>query len=436
MKNLGKRSIGLMAMALMIANLIVGAKLYNSEEALAERVQAFSQLELFTKVVEHVREYYVDGEKVDYNTLIIDGALNGMLESLDPHSQFMDKDMYDDMKEDTTGRFGGIGIVISVEDGILTVVAPMEGTPGFDAGIRTDDRIIEIDRASTEGLALSEAVKRLRGVPGSQVKIKVLRPENSDIMDFSITRSVINVPSVKDANVNEEGIGYIRIISFDQRSADLLQKSLEDMIDQGMKGLVLDLRNNPGGLLTAAIEVSQKFLDKKDPVVFTQGRDFASRKTYRARGAHHYKDFPLVILINSGSASASEIVAGALQDHKRAILVGQRSFGKGSVQSVLPMDGGSAIRLTTARYYTPSERVIHKRGIMPDIVVDIDPVAWQRILQRRTRPYSGTGEESRDVEDPQLDRAIDVLKGIMLFQARKQDQLKQMAQRRSATAEL
>ena len=425
-----------MAMALMIANLIVGAKLYNSEEALAERVQAFSQLELFTKVVEHVREYYVDGEKVDYNTLIIDGALNGMLESLDPHSQFMDKDMYDDMKEDTTGRFGGIGIVISVEDGILTVVAPMEGTPGFDAGIRTDDRIIEIDRASTEGLALSEAVKRLRGVPGSQVKIKVLRPENSDIMDFSITRSVINVPSVKDANVNEEGIGYIRIISFDQRSADLLQKSLEDMIDQGMKGLVLDLRNNPGGLLTAAIEVSQKFLDKKDPVVFTQGRDFASRKTYRARGAHHYKDFPLVILINSGSASASEIVAGALQDHKRAILVGQRSFGKGSVQSVLPMDGGSAIRLTTARYYTPSERVIHKRGIMPDIVVDIDPVAWQRILQRRTRPYSSTGEESRDVEDPQLDRAIDVLKGIMLFQARKQDQLKQMAQRRSATAEL
>ena len=436
MKNVGKGSIGLMAMALMIANLIVGAKLYNSEEALAERMQAFSQLELFTKVVEHVREYYVDGEKVDYDTLIIDGALNGMLESLDPHSQFMDKDMYDDMKEDTTGQFGGIGIVISVEDGILTVVAPMEGTPGFDVGIRTDDRIIEIDGASTEGLALSEAVNRLRGVPGSQVTMKVLRPENSDIMDFSITRSIINVPSVKDAHVNEEGIGYIRIISFDQRSADLLQKGLEDMIDQGMKSLVLDLRNNPGGLLTAAIEVSQKFLDKKDPVVFTQGRDFASRKTYRARGAHHYKDFPLVILINSGSASASEIVAGALQDHKRAILVGQRSFGKGSVQSVLPMDGGSAIRLTTARYYTPSERVIHKRGIMPDIVVDIDPVAWQRILQGRTRPYSGTGEESQDVEDPQLDRAIDVLKGIMLFQARKQDQLKQMAQRRSATAEL
>lgn len=425
-----------MAMVLMIANLIVGAKLYNSEEALAERVQAFSQLELFTKVVEHVREYYVDGEKVDYDSLIIDGALNGMLESLDPHSQFMDKDMYDDMKEDTTGQFGGIGIVISVEDGILTVVAPMEGTPGFDAGIRTDDRIIEIDGASTEGFALSEAVKRLRGVPGSHVTMKVLRPENSDVMDFSITRSVINVASVKDANVNEDGIGYIRIISFDQRSADLLQKGLEDMIDQGMKGLVLDLRNNPGGLLTAAIEVSQKFLDKKDPVVFTQGRDFASRKTYRARGAHHYKDFPLVILINSGSASASEIVAGALQDHKRAILVGQRSFGKGSVQSVLPMDGGSAIRLTTARYYTPSERVIHKRGIMPDIVVDIDPVDWQRILQRRTRPYSSTGEESQDVEDPQLDRAIDVLKGIMLFQARKQDQLKQMVQRRSATSEL
>ena len=425
-----------MAMVLMITNLIVGAKLYNSEEALAERVQAFSQLELFTKVVEHVREYYVDGEKVDYDSLIIDGALNGMLESLDPHSQFMDKDMYDDMKEDTTGQFGGIGIVISVEDGILTVVAPMEGTPGFDAGIRTDDRIIEIDGASTEGFALSEAVKRLRGVPGSHVTMKVLRPENSDVMDFSITRSVINVASVKDANVNEDGIGYIRIISFDQRSADLLQKGLEDMIDQGMKGLVLDLRNNPGGLLTAAIEVAQKFLDKKDPVVFTQGRDFASRKTYRARGAHHYKDFPLVILINSGSASASEIVAGALQDHKRAILVGQRSFGKGSVQSVLPMDGGSAIRLTTARYYTPSERVIHKRGIMPDIVVDIDPVDWQRILQGRTRPYSSTGEESQDVEDPQLDRAIDVLKGIMLFQARKQDQLKQMVQRRSATSEL
>jgi carboxyl-terminal processing protease len=434
MKSLGKGSIGLMAVTLMVANLIVGAKLYNSEDAMSERVQAFTQLELFTKVLEQVRENYVDGEKVAYDDLI-SGSLNGMLESLDPHSQFMDKDMYDDMKEDTSGQFGGIGIVISVEDGILTVVAPMEGTPGFDAGILTDDKIIEIGGVSTEGLALSEAVKLLRGVPGSDVKLKVLRPDTSEIMDLSITRTIINVASVKGAHVNADGIGYIRIISFDQRSADLLQQGLEDMLEQGMKSLVLDLRNNPGGLLTAAIDVSQKFLDKRDPVVFTQGRDITSRKTYRARGPHHYKNFPIVILINGGSASASEIVAGALQDHKRAILVGQRSFGKGSVQSVLPMYGGTAIRLTTAKYYTPSERVIHHRGIMPDIVVEIDPKHWQEIMQQRSNPET-EDPKTEEVEDPQLDRAIDVLKGIMLFQAKKQDRLKQMAQRASATAEL
>jgi carboxyl-terminal processing protease len=368
--------------------------------------------------MQHIRKNYVDPDDTGYSKLIY-GALRGMLQSLDAHSQFLDPDMYTDMKEDTSGQFGGLGIVISLKDGILTIVAPMEGTPGFEAGLMAGDRIIEIDGESSEGLSLPEAVKKLRGPPGTKVALKILRGDNS-IEQVSIVREDIEIPSVKDASILEAGIGYIRITQFNAPTADDLQKALEDLEEQGLSALIMDLRNNPGGLLESAISVSQKFLQRGDLIVYTQGNDPERKTMFRARGRHHYPDLPLAILVNGGSASASEIVAGALQDHNRAILVGEKTFGKGSVQSVIGLDDGSAIRLTTAKYYTPSESVIHDRGIMPRIEVPMSPEQLRRLIIQRNRPANAElpDDEESEGSDVQLQRALDVLKGVLIFEAR------------------
>jgi len=240
---------------------------------------------------------------------------------------------------------------------------------------------------------------------------------------MELVREEINVPSVKDAKILEDGIGYIRIVQFNDPTAHDLQAALDRLEGLGLKGLILDLRNNPGGLLTSAIDVSQKFLRRGDMIVYTQGRNERQKQTYRAKGRQHHLAFPMVILVNGGSASASEIVAGALQDHQRAILVGEKTFGKGSVQSVLPLDDGSAIRLTTAKYYTPSRRVIHEKGIEPDIVVPMPPEDWRKLLIRRSRAEHAApedlvddeGQPLDDVVDIQLERAVDVLKGVLRF---------------------
>ena len=415
------RSLGWVILVLLLAgNLMVGAKLYSQESPDTDRDTAYETISLFTKVVEQIRENYVDQDKTKYKDLIY-GALNGMLQSLDPHSQFMDPEMYSDMKDDTTGHFGGLGIVISIKDGVLTIVAPMEDTPGFKAGLMSGDKIIEIDGKSTEGVSLQEAVKKLRGDPGTKVTIKILRPKNRDIKDVELVRAVINVPSVKDAKILEDGIGYVRIVQFNEPTANALQESLDKLAGEGMHALILDLRNNPGGLLTSAVEVSQKFLRRGDLIVYTLGRNEKQQQVFRAKGRYRFDDFPMVVLVNGGSASASEIVAGALQDHKRAMLVGEKTFGKGSVQSVLPLDDGAAIRLTTAKYYTPSKRVIHEKGIEPDIVVPMNPDDWRKLLIKRSRPENAEPEEGEEdvsgVVDVQLERAIDVLKGVMIFEA-------------------
>ena len=418
---LGRRLIFSSLMLLLMGSLLIGVRIYSQETESEKREQAYDHIALLTKVIHQIRLNYVDEEKTDYKDLIY-GALRGMLQSLDPHSQFLDPDMYMDMKNDTSGQFGGLGIVISIRNNVLTIVAPMEDTPGFKAGLLSGDRIIEIDGESTEGLALSEAVKHLRGEPGSSVTIKVLRPKPYEVKEVEIERAIIEVKSVKDTAMLDANIGYVRVTQFNEPTADLLQDALTELKDQDMEALILDLRNNPGGLLTAATEISQKFLSRGDLIVFTKGRGGRKDRRYTAKGRHHYKDFPMVILVNGGSASASEIVSGALQDHNRAILVGEKTFGKGSVQSVLPMDGGAAIRLTTAKYYTPSERVIHERGIEPDIVVPMSPDDWRKLLIKRSRPAGyepGEDEEKvEEVEDVQLNRAIDVLKGIMIFETR------------------
>lgn len=415
-------SVGWLAVGLLLAaNLMVGARLYQEDPDANDREDAYEKMAVLTTVMQHIRKNYVDPEDTGYSELIY-GALRGMLQSLDAHSQFLDPDMYADMKEDTSGQFGGLGIVISLKDGILTIVAPMEGTPGFEAGLLAGDRIIEIDGESSEGLSLPEAVKKLRGAPGSAVTLKILRGDN-EIEEVTIVREDIEVPSVKDAALLEDGIGYVRITQFNTPTADDLLEALEDLEGQGMRGLIIDLRNNPGGLLESAISVCQKFLQRGDLIVYTQGNDPARKTLFRARGRHRYPDLPLAILVNGGSASASEIVAGALQDHNRAILIGEKTFGKGSVQSVIGLDDGSAIRLTTAKYYTPSESVIHDRGIMPRIEVPMSPEQLRRLMLQRNRPANATpleGDQAADAEvlDLQLQRALDVLKGVMIFEAR------------------
>ena len=416
-RGLGWLVVGL----LLITNLVVGARIYSQELSTVERDDAYARIALFTKALEQVRANYVDADKVTYSNLVYN-ALRGMVGSLDPHSQFLDEEGYDDLREDTSGQFGGLGIVVGTRDGQLTIIAPMEDTPAFRAGLLAGDRIVEIDGKPCDGVDQGDAVKKLRGEPGSQVTLKIARPSRREFKTFTLTREEIKVSSVKDARVIEDGIAYVRITTFSEPTAESLQRALDHLETNGMKALILDLRNNPGGLLVSAREVAEKFLPRQSLIVSTEGRDGRDASELKARGRIHSTNFPMVVLINGGSASASEIVAGAMQDHKRAVLLGEKSFGKGSVQTVLRMDNGTALRLTTAKYYTPRHRLIHEKGIEPDVVVPMAPDVWRKIYTQRMQPV---GAEPDDGEEPdfmpgglrdlQLERAVDMLRGIMTF---------------------
>lgn len=380
---------------------------------------AYEAIALFTKVLEEVHRSYVDTNESGYDSLIRH-ALTGMLQDLDPYSQFMDSESYDDMKDDTAGRFSGVGLVVSMKDGLLTVVSPMEDTPAFRAGLLSGDIIVEIDGKETREMSLSEAVKSMRGEAGTEVKLKSVRPSTHAVKEVTIIREKIEVASVKEARLIEDGIGYIRITQFNEPTAEDLKKELKNLIGQKMKALVVDLRGNPGGLLTSAAGVAELFLPRGDLIVFTKGRA-AAQQTFKSAGNTHYTDFPMVLLVNGGSASASEIVSGALQDHKRAVLVGEKTFGKGSVQSVLPLEDGAAIKLTTARYYTPSERIIHGNGIEPDVKVVMSPEDLFKIRMKQAQRNPEDSEVlpgEAGVRDIQLDYAIGTLKGMMIQQER------------------
>ncbi|MCA1808530.1 MAG: S41 family peptidase [Lentisphaerae bacterium] len=331
---IGRRGLWLILTALLAWNLVVGARIAAQSIQLRDSTDvAFDKMQLLAEVLLQIRRNYVDEDKTGYQDLMY-GALSGMLQSLDPHSQFLDPDMFEDMRSDTAGAFGGLGIVIGHRDGILTVIAPMEDTPAFRVGILHGDKIVAIDGESTENITLQDAVKRMRGEPGTAVTLKILRSGAQEIKEVEIVRAVIKVESVKDAKLLDHGIGYIRLTQFNEPTAEALQRAIESLQKQDMRALILDLRNNPGGLLSSAVEVSQKFLEHGTKIVTTRGRSPAMAHTqYAARGRHHYLDFPMVLLVNAGSASASEIVAGALQDSHRAVLIGERTFGKGSVQS-------------------------------------------------------------------------------------------------------
>ena len=327
--------------------LISSHKVFGSTDDMQE---AYKNLEIFSNVLSIVQQNYVD----DIDTQeTIEGAIKGMLSSLDPHSSFLKPDDFKELQVETKGSFSGIGIEITTKDNMLTVVSPIEDTPAFKAGIQAGDRIIKIEGESTKDMSLIEAVKKLRGQKGSEVTISIHREGWTDLQDFTIIRDVIPIHSVR-SNILEPGYGYIRVTNFQRNTSNDLQASLEELLKEGpLRGLVLDLRNNPGGLLDSSVKIVDIFLDE-GIIVSTKGRLKDQNMEFSAHGGGPEYDFPIVILINSGTASASEIVAGALQDHNRALILGTQSFGKGSVQTIIPMAAGSGLRLTTARYYTPN----------------------------------------------------------------------------------
>ena len=341
----------------------------NRGQVNADTKDVYKNIEVFTEVLRQIEESYVEPQ--DSQKLIY-GAIKGMVQSLDPHSSFMSKEEHQDLMIETKGSFSGVGIEISMRDKVLTVVAPIEGTPAYEAGIKSGDKIIKIGKKSTRDMGLADAVKNIRGKKGTKVKLTIAREGEEKPIEFVIIRNVIPLRSVRGLMLTPD-IAYLRISNFQSKTARDLSAALKKMeMDHKLKGLILDLRNNPGGLLSQAIEVADLFLDS-GIIVSTKGRNASQDMQVAAKKNDIHGNYPIVVLVNGGSASASEIVAGALQDNKKALLLGTKTFGKGSVQTILPLSDGSGLRLTTARYYTPSGKSIQSSGITPDIEVEFIP---------------------------------------------------------------
>ncbi len=383
----------------------------------------YAEIATFAKAIELIRQDYVDGEKVSYHDLIY-AAMKGMLSSLDPHSQFMDPDDFKDMQDDTRSRFNGLGVEVAMKDGVLTVVTPMEDTPAAKAGVLAGDEILKINGTSTEKLSLQDAVDVLRGEPGQKITLTILRPANKEIKEFAVERKEIKVRSVKGARLLSPDltgpykVAYVRLVQFNEPTAEEFGKALDDLQKQGMQALVLDLRNNPGGLLNSAVDVLAQFLPANTMVVSTQGRASSQQHEYSTPvGIKERPRFPVVVLVNEGSASGAEIVAGALKDLHRAIVVGETTFGKGSVQNVMQLPDGSALRFTTAKYFTPSKQVIQGNGVVPNIRVPLTPEQERAVASLRNdekiKPEDATAVVK--AKDLQLMRAIDALKGVMIY---------------------
>ena len=409
-----------------------------AKETVEEKYDPYLLMELFGLVYKEIKKEYID-EPDDKK--LIESAINGMLTDLDPHSSFMNQDDFDDLEAQTKGEFGGLGMEVTSKNGLVRVVSPIDDTPAFKAGIQAGDYITHIDGESVSGLTLQEAVKKLRGVPGTEVKVKISR-ENQEPFDLTLTRDIIEQKPVKYEAKGD--VGYIRISSFSEKTVEDTQEAVKNLtkeIGEGkLKGFVIDVRNNPGGLLDAAIGVVDTFLAQGE-IVSTRSRLPEETTRVSSKTPDMTNGKPLVVLINEGSASASEIVAGALQDHKRAVIVGLRSFGKGSVQTIRPTRGFGGLKMTIARYYTPSGRSIQAKGIEPDIVVPRAKLEAEPILEgfgerdlhgalaaeekkqikkkeeEKKEPVKNSDETDEDKkEDYQLDRAIDILKAIAVYQ--------------------
>ncbi|MBI3298770.1 MAG: S41 family peptidase [Elusimicrobia bacterium] len=386
--------------------------------------KTYEQLKLIVDILDYIKENYV--EEVQSKDLIY-GAARGMVGTLDPFSQFMDPELHKDVKTETEGQFGGLGIRIGMREEWLTVITPLPGTPAYKVGVLPQDRIVKIEDESTKGLGLSDAVKKLRGKPGTPVKLQVARnlaaedkPEWT-MKDFSIVREVIKIQSVQSRMLQDK-TGYVRIIEFSAQTTEETGAALEKLKKAGATSMVLDLRNNPGGLLTAAVDVASYFLGDSKLIVYTQGRRTENKQEFRSSSKAQYGGIPMVVLVNGGSASGSEIVTGALQDHKRAVIVGEKTFGKASVQSVIPLPDGSGLRLTVAKYYTPSGRGIMRDekkgtgGIMPDILVPVTRETEAKLQQQADEVYEpgrdpkSVIKKESQVQDSALERALELLR--------------------------
>ena len=381
-----------------------------------ERDELYKKLDVLAESMAVVDRDYVDQTKAKD---LVYGAMAGMMESLDSYSQFMTPDEYKELLVDTEGQFGGLGIEIVVRDNLLTIVSPIEDTPAWDSGLAAGDIIVKINGVSTKGITINEAVKQLRGDAGTKITLTVLSEKDKKLRDVSLTRALIKIKDIKRAEIIEPGVGYLRLSEFRENTAKEMEKALKGLNAQGMKGLVIDLRNNPGGLLYSAIDATSFFIKDGDIIVSTRSRT-QKEEVYKA-GKEETKclDVPIVVLINKGSASGSEIMASALRDHSRAVLVGETSFGKGSVQTVKPLSDGSALRLTTAKYYTPNGISIHEKGVDPDIKVVLSdgkdgPSVEDEIFDNLDKDQKAKNKFNYK-KDIQLLRAVDLLKGLMVL---------------------
>ena len=392
-------SIRKLNLTIFVALLVGLSAIFAWERLSIQRVSAedqtvYENLQIFSDVLDIVKENYV--QEVESEELV-EGAISGMLRTLDPHSSYLDPDAYKELQVETKGSFGGIGIEITIRDGVLTVVSPLEGTPAYELGIQAGDQILRVDGEPTKEMTLMEAVKKMRGPKGTNVVLTIMREEFTKPQDFVVTRATIAIRSVRSKTL-EPGYGYIRLSQFQSSTARDLRKEIANLEkeNKSLKGLILDLRNNPGGLLDQAVKVSDEFLNE-GLIVYTGGRLKSQDMRFEAHMNTRPHSYPIVVLVNEGSASAAEIVAGALQDHKRAVVVGVKTFGKGSVQTVMPLRNGAALRLTTALYYTPSGRSIQAKGIEPDIVVE-------RVLPGR---IEGDRDGSKAIREEDLKNHMD-----------------------------
>lgn len=409
----------LAGLLLLLATPVLSAQDMPASQA-ADPDSPYSEAQVFARAMQLIRQDYVNDKKISYHDLTY-SALRGMLAELDPHSEFMDPDDFKGMQEETKSEFGGLGVVVKLEDGVLTIVNPMEDSPGFQAGIMPNDRILRINGESTEKLTLPQAIDKLRGEIGEKVTLTIQRPSTKEIKDYVLTRATIKMKSVKDAQILPSApggrkVGYVRLTKFTEPTAGELAKALDSLESQGMEALILDLRNNPGGLLGSAVDVCGLFLPAKTKVVYTEGRQPEREYRTSSMGGKPRK-YPLAILVNYASASGSEIVAGALKDLDRAVTVGETTFGKGSVQSVYSLPDGSALRLTTAKYFTPSGQVIHEKGVSPAIRVVLTPEQEYELWKLR-RDETGAARTVSSDKDLQLARAIDLLTGSIIYAER------------------
>lgn len=426
-------------LAVFFLGLLAISSLTISQATDKDKEDLYREVEIFSYALATIKSEYVD-QKTPRE--LIYGALKGMLSSLDPHSEFMDPDEYKDLKTETAGKFGGLGVEIALKDSLLTVIAPVEDSPAWKAGIKAGDKIVKIGKDVTRDMGLDDAVKLLRGKPGTSVVITVFREKDNQIKEFPITREIIHVDDIKDPHLVDDHIAYVRLTEFRENSYNELHQALENLKSQGADSLILDLRNNPGGLLDVAAKIAEDFLPAGKTIVSTRGRPVSQNALLKSSNeGGDFLEWPMAILINEGSASGSEIVAGALRDNQRAMLVGVKSFGKGSVQSVIPLPDGSGLRLTTAKYFTPSGVCINGIGITPDVVVeenspkpedegakpqtqdhseDIDAV-FSDLEHTQEKKVLSPQEQTklelakRDKQDIQLQSAVNAIKVIKIY---------------------